>query len=307
MMRAQSLPVRIILAALMLIMLLLAAAGALYLSSPPKSLDVLDNLFPGEGSAQRVAGAERFMAGPEGTLDVWSTPGPAGAHKPVLIFYHGGGWVKGRRTDYGFVARAYAARGFVVVLPDYRKVPGVRFPAFVEDGAAAVRWTRDNIARYGGDPARIVLAGHSAGAHTAVMLALDRHYLAAVGVDPAIVRAAAGLAGAYDFYPFTGRAIAAMGEAPDPQATQPIHFARRDAPPLWLAAGTADDVVRPRNAIRLAARQRALGSRTTVLRLYPGGSHNDLIMAISKPFRDRAPVLDESIAFFAAHIDTGQR
>lgn len=275
----------------------LAALG-LYLYSPPRSLDVLNALFPGDGGTARIATAVPFESGEDGKLDIWARPGGA-ARKPVLVFFYGGAWVKGRRQEYGFVGKAYAARGFVVVLPDYRKVPGVRFPAFVEDGAAAVRWVHDNIARYGGDPDRIVLAGHSAGAYIAVMLALDRHYLADAGVDPSVVRAAAGLAGPYDFYPFTSpRSVAAMGEAPDPHATQPVTFARKDAPPLWLATGTEDIEVRPRNAISLANRQHALGSASTVLRLYPGFDHDDLIMAISKPFRGKGPVLAESIAFF---------
>lgn len=282
---------------------LLAIAAGLYLHSPPGSLDVLNDLVSGD-SATRVAGAIPFAPGPRGKLDVWSGGAVAvGARKPVLVFFYGGAWNSGARRDYGFVAKAYAARGFVVVLPDYRLVPQVRFPAFVEDGAAAVRWTHDNIARFGGDPDRIVLAGHSAGAYIAVLLALDSRYLCAAGVDPAIIRAAAGLAGPYDFYPWDSPiSLAAMSAWPRPRETQPISFARADAPPLWLVTGTADNQVHPRNAINLAARQRQLGSRTTVLRIYPGRSHNDLVMALSKPFRGRAPVLDESIAFFEAAL-----
>lgn len=275
-------------------------AMGLYRYSPPKSLDVLDALTPGGGATRRIGTAIPFRPGADGKLDIWAEDG--GARKPVLVFFYGGAWVGGRRQDYGFVGRAYATRGFVVVLPDYRKVPGVRFPSFVEDGAAAVRWVHDNIARYGGDPARITLAGHSAGAYIAIMLALDRHYLRAAGVDPAVIRAAAGLAGPYDFYPFdSARAVAAMGNAPDPLTTQPISFARKDAPPLWLATGTADTEVRPRNSEALAARQAMLGSGTTRLREYSRLSHNDLIMAVSRPFRRKAPVLDESAAFLAAH------
>ena len=250
---------------------LLIAAGALYLYSPPKSLDVLNDVFPGDRGARRVAGGVPFMPGPDGKLDIWGQTGATAKPRPVIIFFYGGAWVKGRRGDYGFVGKAYAARGFVVVIPDYRKVPGVRFPAFVEDGARAVRWTRDNIGRFGGDPNHIFLAGHSAGGYIAMMLALDRRYLARVGVDPATIRGVAGLAGAYNFYPFTSaRAVAAMGNARDPRQTQPISFARRDAPPLWLATGTADTDVEPRNALTLAAREAALGSHTTVLRAFPG-------------------------------------
>ena len=277
---------------------LLIAAGGLYLYSAPKSLDVLNDFFPGDGGVRRVASAERFAPGPRGMLDVWA-PANASAPRPVLIFFYGGGWNSGRRRDYAFVAKAYAARGFVVVMPDYRIGPSFVFPAFNLDGAAAIKWTRDHIAHYGGDPGRIVLGGHSAGAYIAVMLALDPHYLTDIGVDPHIVRAAMGLAGPYDFYPWDSPlSVAAMSKWPDPQATQPIHFARADAPPLWLAHGSADKVVKARNAFNLATREAALGNRTTMLREYPGLSHNDLIMAVSKPFRGRAPVMDESVAFF---------
>ena len=283
---------------LILVVALLVGAGGLYLYSPPKGLDVLNSLYPGDRGVVRVASGVRFKPGPRGRLDVWALP-RTDQRRPVLVFFYGGGWAKGAREEYGFVAKAYAARGFVVVVPDYRLVPEVRFPSFLEDAAAAVRWTQDNIARHGGDPSRVVLAGHSAGAYLAVMLALNPRYLTDAGAKPDVVRAAAGLAGPYDFYPFDKkRSIDAMARAPDPLATQPITFARADAPPLWLATGSADTTVRPRNAVRLAARQRKLGSRTTELRIYEGGSHNDLIMAVSKPFRDKAPVLDESIAFF---------
>ncbi|RYD54188.1 MAG: alpha/beta hydrolase, partial [Sphingomonadales bacterium] len=171
--------------------LVLAGSALMLFVSPPALLSLADGLMGGGQGAMRVGRAVPF--GTHGqTLDVWRPAGQA-ATRPVIIFWYGGGWVKGDRRAYSFAARAFAKAGFVVVVPDYRKVPEVRFPAFVQDGAQAVKWARDHVAGYGGDPARIALAGHSAGAYTVAMLALDRDWLAAEGVDPGIVKAGIGL------------------------------------------------------------------------------------------------------------------
>lgn len=218
-----------------------------------------------------------------------------------MIFFYGGGWNEGSRGDYGFAGAAYAGQGFLAIVPDYRLVPAVRFPAFVEDGAPAVRWARDNAERFGGDPKRITLAGHSAGAYNAAMLALDRRFLDRAGVDPKIIRAAALLSGPYDFYPFTeSRARNAFGAWQQPRETQPISFARADAPPLFLGHGSADRVVLPRNSRALAKRLNEIGAPVT-LRIYPNASHVDLAASLSRPFRSRTPALAESSAFLLRH------
>jgi acetyl esterase/lipase len=276
--------------------LVVAVACAAVLISPPRILSLYDWAAGGGAGVERVASAVPF--GNHGqTLDVWRPARATGKPLPVLVWYHGGGWVKGSRADYAFAARAFAKAGFLVVVPDYRKVPQVRFPAFLVDGAEAVRWTRDNAARHGGDAARVALAGHSAGAHTAVMLALDGRWLREAGVDPAIVKAAVGLSGPYDFYPFDKkRSIDAMAAWPRPLETQPIHFARADAPPLLLVTSSADTVVRPRNANNLAAKLEALGAPVE-MKNYRGLTHEEVVMALSKPFRSKAPVLEDSLAF----------
>ena len=230
-------------------------------------------------------------------LDVWVPAQASATPLPVIVFFYGGGWVSGDRGDYGFAGRAFAAQGFVTIIADYRLVPEVRFPAFLQDGALAVKWARDQVARYGGDPNRISLSGHSAGAYQAAMLALDPHYLRDVGVDPKIIRSAALLATPADFYPFTEiRGRDALGAWPRPLETQPISFARAEAPPLLLMHGTADTVVRPYNSERLAAKLRALGAHAE-LRLYPGKSHTDLIKSLSPAFRGTTSALADSVAF----------
>ncbi|GAA0310727.1 hypothetical protein GCM10009087_20980 [Sphingomonas oligophenolica] len=268
--------------------------------SPPGLLSLLDGAIGGGVGASRPGSAIPFGTHGE-TLDLWRPAGAATIKRPVLIFWYGGGWAKGDRRSYAFVARAFARHGFVVVVPDYRKVPSIRFPAFVQDGAEAVKWTRDHVAEFGGDPHRIAVAGHSAGAHIAAMLTLDTHWLKAEGVDPKIIKAAVGLSGPYDFYPYTSaRAIDAMQGA-DPAATQPITFARADAPPMLLVTSTGDTEVRPKNAINLAAKLKELGAPVT-LTVYPALSHEDVVKALSKPFRRKGPVLADSVAFLNAAL-----
>jgi acetyl esterase/lipase len=266
--------------------------------SGPTQLEWLDRVTPGHG-ATRIVDAAAF--GKHGqALDVWRSGAAKPGGAPVLIFYYGGGWVKGARAEYGWAARAYAAKGFVVVVPDYRKVPDVVFPAFVQDAADAVRWTHDNIAKYGGDPDRIAIAGHSAGGYAVGMLALDPQWLAAAGA-PGAVKAAVGLSGPYDFYPYTGRAIAAFGKWPKPAETQPITYARADAPPMMLVTGTEDTTVRPKNARNLFKNLAALGAPVEE-KEYPGLGHEDIAMALSLPFRSKGTILDDSSAFLMKHL-----
>lgn len=273
-----------------------AIAALMIFVSPPGQLSILDAAMGGGFGADRPGSAVPF--GRHGqTLDVWRPAGAPPAGNPVLIFWYGGGWVDGDRRAYAFAARAYARAGFVVVVPDYRKVPAVRFPAMLQDGAEAVKWTRDHIAEYGGDPHRIAFAGHSAGAYTVAMLALDRRWLEAEGVDPHIVRAAVGLSGPYNFYPLTSkRAIDAFSNAAEPLTTQPITFARADAPPMLLVTSTRDTTVKPHNAYDLAEKLKALGAPVEVID-YPGLTHEQVVMALSRPFRGKAPVLEASVDF----------
>lgn len=265
-------------------------------TSPPALLSLLDGVYGGGSGAIRTGSSIPF--GTHGqSLDVWRPAGQASPKRPVVIFWYGGGWVKGDRRAYSFAARALAREGFVVVVPDYRKVPTVRFPAFLQDGAEAVKWVRDHVTEFGGDPAKIAVMGHSAGAYTVAMLALDPRWLQAEGVDPGIIKAGVGLSGPYDFFPFTSkRAIDAMQGVADPQMTQPLHFARKDAPPLLLVTSGGDTVVRPKNAINLDVRLRALGAPVE-LKNYPELTHEEVVMALSVPFRGKGPTLADSVEF----------
>lgn len=242
-----------------------------------------------------------FGPDPRQSLDVYA-PRQEARPAPVAVFFYGGSWDSGRRQDYGWVGRALAAQGFLTLVPDYRLFPAVRYPSFIEDGALAIRWAVEHAAALGGDPSRVVLIGHSAGAYNAAMLALDTRYLKAAGIDPKVVRAFAGLSGPYDFLPLDG-AIArqTFGEAPDLPATQPISYVRSDAPPSFLATGDADVTVKPRNTTNLAAALRAKGV-VVEERHYAGLDHAGAVLALSRPFRGKAPVLAEMTAFLKARV-----
>ena len=262
-------------------------------------LSLFATLTP-KDAAVRSASAVAYGEGPRRMLDVYAPPRSTTA-APIAVFFYGGSWDSGRRQDYSWAGRALAAKGFLTVVPDYRLFPEVRYPGFLEDGAQAVRWAADHAAQYGGDPSRIVLVGHSAGAYNAVMLGLDGRYLRAAGVDPRQVKAVAGLAGPYAFIPLDGPVTRrTFGEAKDLAATQPIAYARADAPAAFLATGDADTTVYPRNTVRLAKALREAGA-VVEERHYPGVDHIRIVLALSRPLRGQAPVLDEMAAFLRKH------
>jgi len=262
-------------------------------------LSLLNAVGPRDRGAGRIARDLPYGDDPRQKMDVYA-PAQA-ANLPILVFFYGGGWDSGDRKDYGWAAQALAARGFVVFVPDYRLVPQVHFPAFIQDAAEATARASELAATYGGDPARLGVIGHSAGAHLAMMIALDRRYMAAVD-QPTLIKAAAGLAGPYEFLPFDVAASRnAFGRAPDPTLTQPVTFARADAPPLWLGEGTDDVVVHDEDSTILCERLTAVGGRCEA-KLYPGLNHADLIATFSPLFRKKAPVLDDVTGFMRREL-----
>lgn len=250
-------------------------------------LNALDGALSWNSPSRLAVRGQAYGADPRQKLNIWTPEKREGA-APVIVFFYGGSWNSGERDLYDFAGRALAEQGFVVVIPDYRLVPQVRFPRFVEDGAAAVAWVEKNVAHFGGDPARITLSGHSAGAHIAAMLTLDQQWLLRAGASGEVVKHFVGLAGPYDFYPFTSdSAREAFAGVTYPETTQPISFARIDAPPMLLLHGSTDTTVKPRNSVALETAMPGL-AKAVVL---DGIDHSDIIMALARPFRDKADVL----------------
>jgi acetyl esterase/lipase len=216
---------------------------------------------------------------------------------------YGGDWQTGSKADYRFAAQALTSQGFIAVLSDYRLYPAVTFPAFVDDGALAIRWVHDHAKEIGGDPQHLYLMGHSAGAHIVALLTLDGHYLRNVGLDRSAIRATIGLSGPYDFVPPPDdRAVFGMAAGSTLATTQsdpliePIHFVDGTAPPMLLIQGESDTTVYPENSIHLAARIRAAGGAVKLI-LYPHTDHVGVVLALAWPFRWIAPTLRDATAF----------
>lgn len=222
-------------------------------------------------------------------LDVYTPYGSQNA--PVVVFFYGGRWSEGSKDLYEFVGAALAKQGFVAVLPDYRLYPQVKFPAFVEDSAQAVRWAHENAARYGGDVGRVFVMGHSAGAYNAAMLATDESYLSAVGGSRIWLSGMIGLAGPYDFLPVTDPDLKDMFGPPERYAdTQPINHVDGRNPPLLLLHGENDESVWPKNTRNFAAKVRAAGGWVETV-IYPKMSHGWIVATLSQPLQGQSDVM----------------
>lgn len=292
--------IKFILSALLLA--LIVSGLWLWNKTDPQKLDFADRMAPGaaEFTEPPMTGIA-YGVDARQKLDIYAPTPKAKSPLPVLIFFHGGSWRDGEREGYGFLGRAFASRGFVTVIADYRKSPKVRFPAFVQDTAAAIAWVNANIAKHDGDANRIFLMGHSAGAHIAMMAALDPQWLAANDLKTDVIKGVIGLAGPYDFLPLTSDSSQiALGQWPDLTETQPITYARADAPPLLLLTGDKDTVVKPRNSKALSDKIQALGGQQQ-LKIYPDVGHADIIMAVARPFRTKAPVVADVVNFIQVH------
>jgi acetyl esterase/lipase len=248
------------------------------------------------GDFERHA-AVAYGVQPRQLLDVYK-PSQA-LRRPIVIFWYGGAWTRGSRTSYRFVGAALAEAGYVAVLPDYRLYPQVKFPDFVHDGALAAAWVARHAAQFGGDPNNIFLAGHSAGAHTAALLAYDRRYLQQAGFGGGMIRGLIGLSGPYALAPNTTTLKTIFAAPYTPRDWQPVQFAATGAPPALLLHGAADSVVWVSHAEALAAAL-ADAKVPVALQIYPERAHADTVAALSLAARGRAPVLADMRRFIDA-------
>jgi acetyl esterase/lipase len=258
---------------------------------------VLNALVP-EGTYSGRRGVS-YGPDPRQQLDVFLPLRPAGnPPAPLVVFFYGGNWTRGERDSYRFVGEALASRGAIVVIPDYRLSPAVRYPEFVRDCAVAVKWAFDHAAELGGSTDDVTVMGHSAGAYNAAMLALDARWLREVGLAPDRLKGWIGLAGPYDFLPIgdpeTRVAFQWPDTAPD---TQPIRHVTAGAPRALLLAAIKDSLVDPqRSTVALGERLKAAGVPVEV-RLFERVNHVTLLGALARPLSWMAPVLPAVLQF----------
>ncbi|NJL18432.1 MAG: alpha/beta hydrolase [Nitrospira sp.] len=216
----------------------------------------------------------------------------------VVVFFYGGRWTYGAKEDYRFVGSTFANRGFLAVIPDYRKYPQVRFPAFMEDGAKALSWVYDHIAELHGNPTRIHVVGHSAGAHIGALVTADPRYLADEGKDRSIViHDFAGLAGPYAFTPDEPDLEDMFGPPQNYPNMQITTFIDGTQPPMLLLYGNKDTAVKRANLEKLKQRIMQRGG-CVHSQIYSDANHTDLVGALTWWNLKALPVVDDIIRFF---------
>lgn len=256
---------------------------------------VLNSLIPTNGHTIKSNIAYGTEARQE--LDIYIPTHSQANKRPVVLFFYGGSWESGEKEDYLFVAEAFASRGYLTVVPNYRVYPQVTFPDVMQDPASAAKWVKTHISAYGGDPDQIFMVGHSAGAHLLTMLALNKEYLHSQALTPEDFAGYVGLAGPYDFLPLKSARLKEIFGAEETQwKSQPIHYVDGTNPALLLLVGLKDGVVWPRNTFHLAAKIREHDGQVEVVEFADYG-HIDMVAKLAKPLRGNSRLLDEIDAF----------
>ncbi len=216
--------------------------------------------------------------------------------RAVVVFGYGGGYRDGNRDEYAFVGEALASLGLITVIYDYRLYPEVSFPAYLEDAALALRWTRDRARRWNGDETRLTLAVHSAGAHIAAMLATNPKHLQRIQLEPHNLKLVVGLGGGYDFYDskngFLSQNISqVMHGINNPLETQPIWFLNGDQPPMLLAHARQDQILPINQARRFRDKAKTIGANLEYFEY--DGDHASTVINLAAALRWRSRLFED--------------
>lgn len=218
---------------------------------------------------------------------------------PTLLFIHGGSWQGGDKSGHAFVGESLARAGYVVGVMNYRLAPQNRYPAYVQDGAAALRWLRERAVSFGGHPDNLFVMGHSAGGFNAVELVNNPPWLNEVNVPVSSLRGVIGIAGpySYDFRDYPS--WVAFPEGGNPEDIMPDRHVRPDAPPHLLLVAADDRTVHPQNALNMEAALKRAGvpvERVVLPRL----NHITVVGALARNLTWLGGTRAEVIRFVAA-------
>lgn len=209
-----------------------------------------------------------------------------GRPTPVIVFFYGGSWNRGDKSEYEFVGRRLASLGYITAIPNYRLYPDVRYPEFLKDGADSVLRIQKELAQAAyqslNPSSKTILMGHSAGAYNAAMLALDPRWINNAGGSHASIAGLIGLAGAYNIYPIRDVEVQPVFHHPNyPAASQPIEFVSKSLAPTLILAPENDTIVSiERNSVALHEALRKAGKQSR-LETVVGTDHVTLIGTLS--------------------------
>jgi acetyl esterase/lipase len=219
---------------------------------------------------------------------------------PVVLFFYGGAFRAGRKEEYRVVGEALASKGIITAVVDYRIHPEGHFPDFLEDGARAVAAVHARIVEFGGDPARMFLCGHSAGAYISVMLAANPAYLKAADADISFIRGVIAIAGRYHELPLGDSIAHEIFRGPARAETRPATYIDGKRPPMLFLAGANDSPEVLESHHLLAAHLRENGSDVEE-RTYAKVGHMGIMVALAPGFRNLAPLRDDIVRFVTTH------
>ena len=202
---------------------------------------------------------------------------------PVLMFVHGGAWRSGDRWQYPHLGNLLATKGILTFIPSYRLAPEHKFPAQIEDVAAAFKWVVDHAAEYGGDPERIYVGGHSAGGHLAALLVYDPKYLQAQQLSPQKIKGAVCLSGVYDLVAIGDSQSSVFGTDPAVRRdASPLFHVKTAGPPMLISCCEHDYLSLPHQAKELFKAVTAAGTDAQFLYV-PVENHISEMLNITEP------------------------
>lgn len=225
------------------------------------------------------------------TMDLYKADKPR-ANAPVLVFIHGGSWEEGSKDIYKFLAEGFTSEGFDVAVPNYRLYPDAVYPQMLEDSAKAVA----HVAKQYPDRS-IVIMGHSAGAYNALMVGLNKDYMAAEGVSVCDrISGIVSLAAPTGVYPLKKEPLITIFPDRFQKDDAPLAYTNAPAPAVFAMNGGDDTTVGPKNAEELAAKVTARGGAAE-LKIYDGVDHTEAVQFLSRHFDGKAPIKEDIIGF----------